>query len=94
MRFVQDIPLRPGDPSFATLSEIEAGLEKLRSKPMLVCWGMRDFVFDADYLAEWRRRFPSAEVHEFADAGHYVLEDAAADIIPLVRKFLAGDVSS
>ena len=36
-----------------------------------------------------RRRFPEAEVHRFSDAGHYVLEDAGAQIIPLVQQFLA-----
>jgi len=37
---------------------------------------------------EWRRRFPDAEVHVFKDAGHYVLEDAAGRIIPLIKNFL------
>ena len=43
---------------------------------------------DAAYLAEWRRRFPDAEVHVFKDAGHYVLEDAGGRIIPLIKNFL------
>ena len=38
-------------------------------------------------LAEWERRFPGAEVHRFADAGHYVLEDAE-EVVPLIRGFL------
>ncbi len=32
--------------------------------------------------------FPAAEVHRFPDAGHYVLEDAGEEILPLVRDFL------
>jgi haloalkane dehalogenase len=55
---------------------------------MLVCWGERDFVFDRDYLAEWRRRFPLAEVHCFPDAGHYVLEDVPDRLLPLLKAFL------
>ena len=51
---------------------------------MLICWGEKDFVFDQHFLDEWRRRFPEAEVHAFADAGHFVLEDAGEEIIPLV----------
>ena len=39
-------------------------------------------------ITAWRRRFPEAEVHTFADAGHYVLEDARDEIIALVRAFL------
>ena len=35
-----------------------------------------------EFLDEWVRRFPSADVHRFEDSGHYVLEDAAEVIIP------------
>jgi haloalkane dehalogenase len=88
LRFVQDIPLRAGDPADEPLSRIEAGLAALADRPALILWGARDFVFDHHFLAVWRRLFPAAEVHEFADCGHYVLEDAAEEIIPLVRRFL------
>jgi pimeloyl-ACP methyl ester carboxylesterase len=89
LRFVQDIPLGPEHPSFALVRETAAGLESLRSRPVLICWGERDFVFNRHFLEEWTRRFPLAEVHRFPDAGHYVLEDAAAQIVPIVRSFLA-----
>jgi haloalkane dehalogenase len=88
LRFVQDIPLRAGDPAHEPLSRIEAGLAALVDRPALILWGARDFVFDHHFLAVWRRLLPTAEVHEFADCGHYVLEDAAEQIIPLVRRFL------
>ena len=55
---------------------------------MLICWGERDFVFDTDFLAQWRTRFPEAIVHTFPAAGHYVLEDAGDAIGPLVHEFL------
>ena len=48
---------------------------------------MRDPVFDLDYLAEWERRLPAADVHR-VDAGHYVLEDAPEVVVPLIEKFL------
>jgi haloalkane dehalogenase len=89
LRFVQDIPLRQGDPSFDLVTRIQEGLPRFRAVPMLICWGERDFVFDGDFLSEWRRRFPDAEVHTFPEAGHFVLEDAVVDILPLVRDFLA-----
>jgi haloalkane dehalogenase len=88
LRFVQDIPLRPSDPSHAYMLETEKGLEKLGDVPMLLCWGERDFIFDGHFLAEWQRRFPKAEVQRFPDAGHYLLEDAGDEIAPLVRRFL------
>jgi haloalkane dehalogenase len=88
LRFVQDIPLRTGDPAHEPLSRIESGLAALVDRPALILWGARDFVFDHHFLAVWRRLLPGAEVHEFANCGHYVLEDAAEQIIPLVRRFL------
>jgi pimeloyl-ACP methyl ester carboxylesterase len=89
LRFVEDIPLSPADPSYALVAEVEAGLERFRRTPTLICWGERDFVFDQHFLAEWRRRLPEAEVHAFADAGHFVLEDAGGRVEPLVKRFLA-----
>jgi haloalkane dehalogenase len=91
-RFVQTIPLRPGNPGFEIVEEVEGGLERLRTKPMLIAWGLRDFVFDGQFLAEWQRRFPEAEGLCFDDAGHYVLEDAGDDIIPRIRQFLSAAV--
>ncbi len=87
-RFVQDIPLGPRDPGFEIVEAVERSLEKLRRLPVLIVWGARDFIFDDAFLAEWRRRLPGAEVHRIADAGHYVLEDAVEDVLPLVRDFL------
>jgi haloalkane dehalogenase len=89
LRFVQDIPLSPDDPAYPVISELEQGLSRLADIPMLICWGGKDFVFDDHFLDEWRRRFPAAQVHRFADAGHYVMEDASSEIIELVRGFLA-----
>jgi haloalkane dehalogenase len=92
LRFVQDIPLDSGDPSFEVLGEIEKRLTLLEDKPMLICWGMQDFVFDEDFLKEWIRRFPKATTHRFANAGHYVVEDSFKEISPLVVGFLGRPV--
>ncbi len=88
LKFVQDIPVNKKDLSYNLVRSVDENLHKLANIPMLICWGEHDFVFDAEYLAEWQRRFPHAEVHTFSDAGHYVLEDAADEIIPLVKAFL------
>ena len=88
LRFVQDIPLKPDDRSYALVRWVEDRLHHLRHVPMLICWGERDFVFDMDFLTGWRTRFPDAVVHTFPAAGHYVLEDAGDQICPLVHTFL------
>ncbi|NOX59575.1 MAG: alpha/beta fold hydrolase [Planctomycetes bacterium] len=87
-RFVQDIPRKVGDPSHAEVAWISENLDLLADIPKLVCWGEQDFVFDADFLAEWRRRCPEAEFHTFPSAGHYCLEDDGDQIIPLIGDFL------
>jgi haloalkane dehalogenase len=88
LKFVQDIPVSKKDPSYDFVKRVDENLFKLGRIPMLICWGEHDFVFDFDYLDEWRCRFPDAEVHVFKDAGHYVLEDAADRIILLIKNFL------
>ena len=64
-------------------------VETLRGKPMLICWGGKDFCFNDSFLAEWQRRFPDAEVHRYADAGHSVLEDARDAVVGQIEDFLA-----
>jgi haloalkane dehalogenase len=86
--FVKDIPLSPADPSYGLAKEVDKNIFRLKHLPMLVCWGKHDFVFDLDYLKEWRRRFPDAEVHELPDAGHYLLEDAPEPVLSIVDQFL------
>jgi len=88
LKFVEDIPLRPGDASFETVKTTQDNLYRLDKIPMLICWGMKDFVFTPAYLEEWRHRFPDATVHTFEDAGHYVLEDAAETVIDHIRVFM------
>jgi len=87
-RFVKDIPTRPGHVSYDALREIEAGLSGLRDRPMTIFWGMRDFCFTVKFLDEWIKRFPRADVHRYADAGHYVVEDAHERILPVLNAIL------
>jgi pimeloyl-ACP methyl ester carboxylesterase len=88
LKFVQDIPIAPSDPSYRLVAETDANLHRLADRPMLICWGQHDFVFDIDYFAEWQRRFPDAQSHLLSQAGHYVLEDAPDQVIPRIVAFL------
>jgi haloalkane dehalogenase len=88
LRFVQTIPLGERDAGFEIVRQTADRLTFLAQKPALVCWGMHDFVFDEHFLAEWQRRLPRAEVHRFADAGHYLLEDAGDEVIERIEEFL------
>jgi pimeloyl-ACP methyl ester carboxylesterase len=89
LRFVQDIPLRAGDRSYELVSWVQDRLHLLGSVPMLIVWGMKDFVFDHHFLDEWVRRFPDAEVHRFPQAGHYLVEDEVDAVRDRMKVFLA-----
>jgi len=89
LKFVQTIPLKPSDPGYDIVRDTAASLEKFRAVPTLLLWGMKDFVFDRHFLAEWQRFFPHAEAHTWSDCGHYLLEDATEEVIMRVREFLA-----
>lgn len=89
LAFVRDIPLAPTDPGHAKLVETAQRLATLQHLPALLLWGLQDFVFDADYLAEFQRRFPQAEVEAWADAGHYVLLDQPDRAAQRIARFLA-----
>lgn len=86
--FVQDIPLSPRHPSWAALAATERGLAQFRDRPALVVWGGKDFCFNDHFLARWRELLPQADVHRIADAGHYVLLDAADEVVPRIAAFL------
>lgn len=86
--FVRDIPLSPTDRSWATLAETEAGVTRFAGHEVKIVWGGRDFCFDDRFLARWRELLPQATVNRIADAGHYVLEDAAAEVVPELTAFL------
>ena len=89
LRFVQDIPLASGDAAYDVVAEVEAGLGGFHATPILLLWGLQDFVFDARVLEVFERHWPHAEVHRFDKAGHYVLEDAKDEICELMQRFLA-----
>jgi pimeloyl-ACP methyl ester carboxylesterase len=89
LKFVQTIPLKKTDAGHDIVSATAAALGKFANTPTLLLWGLRDFVFDRQFLAEWQRYFPHAETHAWPDCGHYLLEDATEEVIMRVREFLA-----
>jgi haloalkane dehalogenase len=90
-RFIQDIAIRPDEPSYETIKFTDENIHRIEHRPMLIVWGAKDFIFDRDILAEWRKRFPDAEVEVYEDAGHFVIEDATDRIIERIRGFLSSN---
>ena len=89
LAFVRDIPLSPHHPTRAVLDDIERRLPALASKPVLLCWGMKDFVFTPMFLERWREIWPHAGVVTLDNAGHYLLEDAGPEVIDAVAGFFS-----
>ncbi|MGH8033285.1 MAG: alpha/beta fold hydrolase [Luteimonas sp.] len=88
LRFMQDIPLHEGDAAWPLLAEAGRRLPEFADRAVFIGWGLRDFVFDRHFLDGFRRALPDAEVHAYDDAGHYVLEDKHAALVPRIRAFL------
>lgn len=87
-RFVQDIPMTTWHSSYRTLKKVEDNLKSLKNKKMMICWGGRDFCFNDNFYAEWKKRFPHAETHYFKNAGHYILEDKGEIVLEKIKQFL------
>ena len=86
--FVRDIPSGPDNPTWQTLTDIEAQLATFSARRTLVVWGMRDWCFRPDCLDRFLAVWPEAEVHRLADVGHWVVEDAPEESLNIVQRFL------
>lgn len=63
--------------------------DRIARIPALLVWGMKDPAF-ARYLPRWRSVFAHAEVVELPDVGHAPMEERAAEITPVISRFLEG----
>ncbi|HNC98822.1 MAG TPA: alpha/beta fold hydrolase [Myxococcota bacterium] len=88
LRFVEDIPMDPAHPSYATLQGVEQGLARLSHLPTTLCWGEKDWCFTPHFREEFQRRMPAAEVVKVEEAGHYVMEDAPERVQDCLEQLL------
>jgi pimeloyl-ACP methyl ester carboxylesterase len=58
-----------------------------RQPPTLLVWGKNDVIFPADGAHPYKRDLKDLEFH-LLDTGHFVLEDKADTVFPLIRDFL------
>ena len=70
------------------LRTIWDGRSAFNEKPTLILWGNKDIAFRTKELDRWKSEFVDAEVHEFADCGHFLPEEAPDRILPLIRAFM------
>jgi cis-3-alkyl-4-acyloxetan-2-one decarboxylase len=89
LRFIRDIPLKPSERGYDKLVNLRNFLPSLSHVPVQLFWGLKDFVFDQDYLTAFQQIFPNAQTHAYADAGHWLTEDAHERMVPAFLKFLS-----
>ncbi len=87
-RFVRDIPQGVGAPNDDALGKIEAALPLLKSHEIKIIWGGQDFCFNRHYFERWKALFPAAQNDYLAEAGHYLLEDAPAEVLAGIARHL------
>ena len=74
------------------LASVEAGLDRLADKPVLLCWGDKDVAFREKERARFVRTFPRARNLVLPGAGHYVQEESPAEIAAAIRTWWPADV--
>lgn len=55
--------------------------------PTLIVWGKNDFIFPAEGAYPYKRDLTDLQFH-LIDSGHFVLEDKADEVVPLIQQFL------
>ena len=88
-RFVQDIPMNVSHPTWPDLVQLERGLPRLASKPMLLLWGEKDWCFTTKMRDQFLDIFPHAHSVGLRSAHHLLFEDEPEACLEAVREFLA-----
>lgn len=87
-RFVQDIPMSKTHPTWRVLSELESKLPRLSELPIRFVWGMKDWCFRPECMERMNLAWPSATRRELNDVGHYVMEEAANEVLEELQKMV------
>jgi haloalkane dehalogenase len=87
-RFPACLPF--ADPIAGNAADQQRCYDSLRhwTKPANLIFGDADDIFTFDWATEWAATFPSATLDLVSGAGHFVVEDAPADVTRLVRQRL------
>jgi haloalkane dehalogenase len=66
---------------------------RIADKPALVLWGMKDPTFQPRDLVRWEQTLTRARMVRLREAGHFVPEEATAEVVSQVQEFLVADVA-
>lgn len=61
---------------------------KIRDKPALILWGMKDIAFREQELNRWSGLFSNCKVRRYDDSGHFIQEEKGSGLCPVIEEFL------
>jgi haloalkane dehalogenase len=62
--------------------------DKIKDKPALILWGMKDMAFREQELNKWSSLFTNCKVIRYGDTGHFVQEEQGSELCPVIEDFL------
>lgn len=72
------------------LQQVSQSICHLADKPALILWGDCDPAFRANQRLRFQQVFPNSKTVILSDAGHFVQEDAARQIVEALRLLFWG----
>ncbi len=73
------------------LAQLWESREAISRIPMLIVWGMKDIGFREQELNTWLAHFPHAQCVRLEDVGHYVQEEAPAELNQSIEAFIEAE---
>jgi pimeloyl-ACP methyl ester carboxylesterase len=70
-----------------------ADIDKIKDKPFLIFWGLKDTFILPNALDKWMGKLPHAKVIRFKNAGHFVQEEEPQEIVSEMLLFFTKYVS-
>jgi haloalkane dehalogenase len=70
------------------LAGIAEALPTLSDRPALVVWPTKDIAFREPERKRWEALFPTHNTVLLEGAGHFIQEDAAAEIVAAITDFV------
>ena len=69
------------------LNRLWSQKEKIKDKPVLILWGMKDIAFRDNELIRWNNLFSNCKAVKFENVGHFVQEEKNGELCPNYRGF-------
>jgi haloalkane dehalogenase len=77
--------------SSAYYRELYSQIDKLRTIPTTIIWGLKDTAFRPHQLERWKKELPDANVLVLDNAGHWPHEEAPSEVAEAIAEWLRID---